>query len=80
MVSWVREPRVTGGQEMSDGRSLVRYLKRFDLPLSYSGWAPIAQNRDERLAQARDPAPVQHRQAVRAAPQRRHQEDTGAET
>ena len=40
MLPWVREPRVTGGQEMSYGRSLERYLKRFDLPLSYSCWAP----------------------------------------
>ena len=47
MLSWVREPRVTGGQELSYGRSLGRYLKRFDLPPDYTAGAPIAQNRDD---------------------------------
>ena len=47
MLSWVQQPRVTGGQEMSLGGSLERYLKRFDLPLSYSGWSTIAQSRDD---------------------------------
>ena len=32
---------------MTYGRSLERYLKRFDLPLNYTGWARIAQNRDD---------------------------------
>ena len=42
VLPWVREPRVTGGQQASYGRSLERYLKRFDLPLNYTDWAPIA--------------------------------------
>jgi hypothetical protein len=29
MLPWVLEPRVTGGQEMTYGRSLERYLKHF---------------------------------------------------
>ena len=29
MLSWVRAPRVAGGQEMNYGRSLARHLKRF---------------------------------------------------
>ena len=45
MLSWVRAPRVTGGQEMTYGRSLERHLKRFGLPLAYTEWAHIAQNR-----------------------------------
>ena len=36
MLSWVRAPRVTGGQEMTNGRSLERHLKRFGLPLVYT--------------------------------------------
>ena len=63
---------------MTYGRSLERYLRRFDLPLDYSDWAP--SHKPRRLAQAHDPAPVHHRRAARAAPQGRHQEDTGAET
>ena len=45
MLSWVRAPRVAGGQEMTYGRSLERHLKRFSLPLAYTEWAGIAQNR-----------------------------------
>ena len=47
VLSWVRKARDPRGQEMTYRRSLERYLKRFDLPLNYSGWAPIAQNRDD---------------------------------
>ena len=32
---------------MTYGRSLERHLKRFDLPLNYSCWTPIAQNRGD---------------------------------
>ena len=31
MLSWVREPRIAGGQEMTYGRSLERHLKYFDI-------------------------------------------------
>ena len=29
MLSWVLEPRIAGGQEMTYGRSLERYIKHF---------------------------------------------------
>jgi len=45
MLSWVRAPRVAGGQEMNYGRSLARHLKRFDLPLAFVEWATLAQDR-----------------------------------
>ena len=35
------------GQEMSYGRSLERWLKLFDLPLRYTEWATLAQDRAE---------------------------------
>jgi hypothetical protein len=31
MLSWVHEPRIAGGQEMTYGRSLERHLKYFGL-------------------------------------------------
>ena len=34
MHLWVRAPRVPGGQEMTNVRSLERYPERFDLPLA----------------------------------------------
>ena len=34
MLPWVRAPRVTGGQEMTYGKSLERYFKRLGLPLA----------------------------------------------
>ena len=45
VLSWVSTPRVTGGQEMTYGRSLERHLKRFDLPLTFTEWASLAQDR-----------------------------------
>ena len=45
MLSWVSTPRVTGGQEMTYGRSLERHLQRFDLPLTFTEWASLAQDR-----------------------------------
>ena len=47
MLQWVQEPRVTGGQKITYGRLLEHYLKRFDLPPDYTGWAPIEQNRGD---------------------------------
>ena len=32
MLSWIREPRDAGGQEMTYGRSLQRHLYHFGLP------------------------------------------------
>ena len=55
MLSWVRTPRVSGGQEMTYGRSLERHLKRFNLPLAYIEWAGIAQNRAEWYKRATKP-------------------------
>jgi len=55
MLSWVRAPRVSGGQEMTYGRSLERHLKRFNLPLAYIEWAGIAQNRAEWYKRATKP-------------------------
>ena len=36
MLSWIREPRVAGGQEMTYGRSLQRHLYHFGLPLVFT--------------------------------------------
>ena len=47
LTAWVREPRQEFGQEMSYGRSLERWLKLFDLPLRYTEWATLAQDRAE---------------------------------
>ena len=47
LTVWVREPRPEFGQEMSYGWSLVRWLKLFDLPLRYTEWATLAQDRAE---------------------------------
>ena len=45
MLSWIREPRVAGGQEMTYGRSLQRHLNHFDLPTVFTEWAHLAQDR-----------------------------------
>ena len=45
MLSWIREPRVAGGQEMTFGRSLQRHLSHFDLPTVFTEWASLAQDR-----------------------------------
>ena len=45
VLAWVRAPRVTGGQEMTYGRSPERHLKRFGLPVAYTKWTRIFQNR-----------------------------------
>ena len=47
MLSWVHEPRIEGGQDMTYGRSLERQLKYFDLvddsgkAISFSEWATL---------------------------------------
>ena len=43
MLSWIPEPRVAGGQEMTYGRSLQRHLAHFNLPTAFTEWAPLAQ-------------------------------------
>ena len=51
MLSWVHEPRIAGGQEMTYGRSLERHLKYFGLvddggkAITFSEWATLAQDR-----------------------------------
>ncbi len=45
ILSWISEPRVAGGQEMTCGRSLQRHLAHFNLPTAFTEWAPLAQDR-----------------------------------
>ena len=51
MLSWVPEPRIAGGQEMTYGRSLERHLKHFGQArtdgsaLAFTEWATLAQDR-----------------------------------
>jgi hypothetical protein len=45
MLSWIRELRVVGGQEMTYGQSLERHLNYFDLPTEFTEWARLAQDR-----------------------------------
>jgi len=51
ILSWVHEPRIAGGQEMTYGRSLERHLKYFGLvddggkAITFSEWATLAQDR-----------------------------------
>ena len=45
MLSWIREPCVAGGQEVTYGRSLQRHLNHFDLPTVFTEWAHMAQDR-----------------------------------
>jgi hypothetical protein len=51
MPSWVHEPRIAGGQEMTYCRSLERHLKYFRLvddggkAITFSEWATLAQDR-----------------------------------
>jgi len=45
MLPWIREPRVTGGQEVTSGRSLQRHLNHFNLSTVLTEWAHLAQDR-----------------------------------
>ena len=45
MLSWIPEPQVAGGQELTYGRSLQRHLAHFNLPAAFTEWAPLAQDR-----------------------------------
>ncbi len=40
VLSWIPEPRVAGGQEMTYGRSLQRHLAHFNLPAAFTEWRP----------------------------------------
>ncbi len=45
-ASWIPEPRLAGGQEMTYGRSLQRHLAHFNLPAAFTEWALlVAQDR-----------------------------------
>ena len=44
MLSCIPKPRVTGGQEMTYGRSLQRHLAYFNLPAAFTEWAPLSQD------------------------------------
>ena len=48
LTAWVHEPRLKFGQKMSYGRSLEHWLKLFDLPLRFTEWATLAQDRNEK--------------------------------
>jgi len=51
MLSWVHEPRIAGGQEITYGRYLERHLKYFGLvddggkAITFPEWATLAQDR-----------------------------------
>jgi len=45
VLSWIQEPRIAGGQEMTYGRSLQRHLNHFDLPTVLTEWVHLAQDR-----------------------------------
>ena len=45
--SWIREPRVVGGQEMTFGRSLQRHLGHFGHPTVLPGRVHLAQDSAE---------------------------------
>jgi len=51
ILSWVHEPRIAGGQEMTYGRSLERHLKYFGLvddggkAITFKEWATLVQDR-----------------------------------
>ena len=78
MLSWIPEPRVAGGQEMTYGRSLQRHLAHFNLPAAFTEWAPLAQDRAGwRKLVTR--ASLQTWEALRATTKRRHQGDSGGQ-
>jgi len=45
LTAWVGVARPAFGQEMTFGRSLERWLERFDLPLIFTEWAQLAQSK-----------------------------------
>ena len=45
MLTWLPEPRVTGGQKMTYGRSLQCHLVHLNLPTVLTEWASLAQDR-----------------------------------
>ena len=61
MLSWVQEPRLSGGQEMNFSRSLSWYLQHFGLPLAFTEWATIAQGRTKGTASQPSPHSLSER-------------------
>ena len=45
LLSWVHHPRLSGGQEVPYDKSLNRHLNHFNLPLPFTEWAALAQDR-----------------------------------
>ena len=80
MLSWISEPRVAGGQEMTYGLRAVASTSPGPLqpPSGLHGMgSPGAGPRQ--VAQARDRASLQTWQALRALTKRRHQGDPGGQ-
>ncbi len=44
-TAWVANSRHFGGTEMTYGRSLERWLMHANLPIEFSEWSKLAQNR-----------------------------------
>ena len=45
LTAWVANSRPVGDTEMTYGRSLERWQKRADLPIDFSEWSRLAQDR-----------------------------------
>jgi hypothetical protein len=80
MLPWVMESRIAGGQEMTYGRSLGRYLKHFGQARAggsapaFTEWATLAQDRAgwRKLLTAFGKTGLRRRQAARTAAPVRH--------
>ncbi len=79
MLSWIPEPRVAGGQEMTNGRSLQRQLAHFNLPTAFTKWAPLAQDRASLRKLVTEPPLKLGKPFVRQTTKRRHQGDPGGQ-
>ena len=47
LTAWVANSRPNGGTEMTYGRSLERWLKHANLPIEFSEWSNLAQDRSK---------------------------------
>ncbi len=45
LTAWATNSRPIGGTEMTYGRSLERWLKHANLPIEFSEWPKLAQDR-----------------------------------
>ena len=79
MLSWIPEPRVAGGQEMTYGRSLQRHLAHFNLPAAFTEWAPLAQDRAGWRKLVTEPPFKLGKPFIRATTKKRHQGDPGGQ-